>query len=207
MKLKSKDLVEDFVADTLSENLLDFSGRCSINNSVSSISGLYKDPNTMIYNYTGSIFEAPTNVIIHQANCFHTMGTGIAKQIKDRYPEAYQADLKTDFADRSKLGTFSLAKVKDPKNRHLRSICNLYGQYHYGSDKCYTNYEALLKGFYSIQKQMHSPLVEVTVAVPYKIGCRNAGGDWNKVYDILLQVFGKCYSPRLLICKRSEDPD
>lgn len=29
-----------------------------------------------------------------------------------------------------------------------------------------------------------------TVAMPYMIGCGLAGGDWNKVSDIILSVFG-----------------
>lgn len=169
-----------------------------------SISEYINNANTMIYIYSGSVFEAPTNVIIHQCNCFHTMETGIAKAIKEKFPEVYQTDLKTDFADRKKLGTFNLTKVRDPKQRELRFICNLYGQYHFGREKSHTNYEALLKGFTAIEKQMSHPLVTVSLAVPWKIGCNTAGGDWNKVQDILKTVFLKSRI-KLYICKRPED--
>ena len=37
-------------------------------------------------------FEKDFNVILHGCNCFSTMGAGIAKQIAEKYPEAYRAD-------------------------------------------------------------------------------------------------------------------
>ena len=37
------------------------------------------------------------------------MGAGIAKYIKQDFPEAFQADKKTKYADKQKLGTFSEA--------------------------------------------------------------------------------------------------
>ena len=40
------------------------------------------------------------------------MGKGIAKTIKTRFPEAYQADLKTNKGDREKLGTISFTSVE-----------------------------------------------------------------------------------------------
>jgi O-acetyl-ADP-ribose deacetylase (regulator of RNase III) len=49
------------------------------------------------------------NVICHGSNCFCTFGAGIAKQIKQEFPEAYEADLKTNKGDKSKLGWYSKA--------------------------------------------------------------------------------------------------
>lgn len=34
------------------------------------------------------------NVIVHGCNCFCNMGAGIAKQIKNTFPEAFDADKK-----------------------------------------------------------------------------------------------------------------
>jgi O-acetyl-ADP-ribose deacetylase (regulator of RNase III) len=39
--------------------------------------------------------EGKFDVVIHGCNCSCTMGAGIAKSIKDQFPEAYQADLIT----------------------------------------------------------------------------------------------------------------
>jgi len=46
------------------------------------------------------------DVIIHGCNCFCTMGAGIAKLIRDNFPEAYQADLETVVGNKEKLGTY-----------------------------------------------------------------------------------------------------
>ena len=49
------------------------------------------------------------DVIIHGCNCMCEMGAGIAKVIRSRFPEAYEADLKTEKGSRDKLGTISYA--------------------------------------------------------------------------------------------------
>ena len=68
------------------------------------------------------------NVILHCANCFHTMGAGVARAIKDEWPGAFQADLKTPRGDRSKMGTFSFHQ------EGKLVVINLYGQYRYSTD-------------------------------------------------------------------------
>ena len=68
--------------------------------------------------------EGNFDVIIHGCNCFGTMGAGIAKTIKAEFPEAYKADLATEKGDKSKLGTYSTAKVT--KNGHVITVVNAY---------------------------------------------------------------------------------
>ena len=34
----------------------------------------------------GNLLEAPERIIVHQTNCMGVMGSGIAKQIKAKYP-------------------------------------------------------------------------------------------------------------------------
>ena len=52
------------------------------------------------------------DLIIHGCNCFCTMGAGIAKTIKEKFPEAYRADLETEKGARSKLGQISWGETK-----------------------------------------------------------------------------------------------
>ena len=56
-------------------------------------------------------------IIIHGCNCFRSFGAGIAKSIKERYPEAYEADLNTGHGDKNKLGHYSYAKLSDDKTK------------------------------------------------------------------------------------------
>lgn len=59
--------------------------------------------------------------IIHGVNCRKTMGAGIAKQIKDRYPEAYYADKYFNLPE----GLWRLGKYS---SNEAGSIINLYTQ-------------------------------------------------------------------------------
>ena len=47
------------------------------------------------------------DAIIHGCNCFCTMGSGIAREIRERYPKAYDADAATPAGDIYKLGNWT----------------------------------------------------------------------------------------------------
>ena len=49
------------------------------------------------------------DIIVQGCNCFCAMGSGIAKEIRNRYPEAWQVDYDTEMGDMFKLGTFTSA--------------------------------------------------------------------------------------------------
>lgn len=66
------------------------------------------------------------NVIVQGCNCFCRMGSGLAKQIRAEYPEAYTADCATTPGDRNKLGTYTKATTKDGF-----TIINAYTQYRF----------------------------------------------------------------------------
>ncbi len=69
----------------------------------------------MIIHKDCNIFDGGAQGIIHQANCQNTMGSGIAREIRARYPEAYEVDCKTIAGDYKKLGTFSSVRTNDDK--------------------------------------------------------------------------------------------
>jgi hypothetical protein len=125
---------------------------------------------------------------IHQCNCFNTMGSGVAKDIRVTYPEVYEADCRTTKGDPGKLGTFSFAKTSDGKMGY-----NLYSQFNFGYDgKLYTNYEAMLSGLEKIRDHIKQNLkTNVKIGMPFKMGCVRGGGDWNIVMDIISKVFEK----------------
>jgi O-acetyl-ADP-ribose deacetylase (regulator of RNase III) len=110
------------------------------------------------------------DMIAHQANCFHTFGSGIAREIKERYPEAYQADLSTPKNDIMKLGTYSHCTL--PQGL----ILNIYGQYEMSSKFIATNYDALGVAFYKINHLFSG----MHIGLPL-IGCGIAGGEWRYV--------------------------
>ena len=112
-------------------------------------------------------------VVIHGCNCLHTMGAGIAKYLKQKYPLVLVVDKDTPYGKRTKLGTLSIAGIH--ANLH---IVNCYTQFDYrrsakqppvdyhAISKCLKRVLYLYKGW-----EIRSP----------KIGCGLAGGDWSKV--------------------------
>ena len=142
----------------------------------------------MIINIQSNIFDTEADGIIHQCNCFHTMGGGIAKAIRAKYPEAYDADLQTKYGDYNKLGTYSIAQTSDGKY-----IYNMYSQYHYGSmgnlpGERQTNYESMYSGLFYIKNHAKKNNLE-SLAVPHGIGCGLARGSWNIVHEIIKDIF------------------
>jgi O-acetyl-ADP-ribose deacetylase (regulator of RNase III) len=67
------------------------------------------------------------DIIVHGCNCFNAMGSGIAKQIKERYPYAYSADKSTEMGNIDKLGTYTLAKSGGAGRQFI--IVNAYTQF------------------------------------------------------------------------------
>jgi O-acetyl-ADP-ribose deacetylase (regulator of RNase III) len=137
----------------------------------------------MITEKNGDLLEAnDIDVAIHQTNLFHTFGAGIAKQIKEKFPNAYKADLATKKGDKNKLGTYSFAFDNG------KYIVNMYAQDGFAKPgKPATDYVAFKKAIIKIENHF----VGKVIGVPHGIGCGLAGGNWNIVRAILDDVFLK----------------
>jgi O-acetyl-ADP-ribose deacetylase (regulator of RNase III) len=125
----------------------------------------------------GDVLNSGEKIVVHGCNCFNTMGSGIALQIKTQYPEAYEADCTTQKGDKNKLGTFTYAI----SNGVL--IINAYTQYKYGRDKRYADYDAIE----TVIRKICQALPGQTIAMP-RIGCGLAGGDWKIVSEIIERI-------------------
>lgn len=126
--------------------------------------------------------EGEFDVIIHGANCFHTMGAGIAKYIKKDFPEAYQADKRTPYGTRNKLGTFSEATVV--RNGHTITIINAYTQFNYGTDKDHFEYDHFPQLLQSIKAKYGHKRIGLPL-----IGCGLAGGNEPLILKTLQENF------------------
>lgn len=136
----------------------------------------------MIINKNGSIFDGNDDVICHQVNCLGIMGGGIAARIREKFPQTY--------------GCYhSICKSKKPEElmgrvlfyrENGRVIANCFAQENIGSG-VQTDYEKLKQCFEKIL--LDAIKNKFTVAIPYKIGCGLAGGDWEIVEKIIKDVF------------------
>lgn len=118
------------------------------------------------------------DVIVHGANCQCVMGAGIAKAIRDVFPEAYGADLETPKGDRSKLGTISFVQVW-PNDRPLW-IVNAYTQFHYRGEGVRADYDAVRSAMRLVKQQFAGK----RIGYP-KIGAGLARGDWTQLARII----------------------
>jgi O-acetyl-ADP-ribose deacetylase (regulator of RNase III) len=118
------------------------------------------------------------NVIVHGCNCYCTMGAGIAKTLKNIFPEAYDADCKTAKGDKSKLGTYSYATLT--KNAHEITIINAYTQYHFKGKGIKADYNAIRSVFKSVKQNFSKK----RIGYP-KIGAGLAGGNWDIISKII----------------------
>jgi O-acetyl-ADP-ribose deacetylase (regulator of RNase III) len=158
----------------------------------------------MVKQYDGDIFDAPIDVLIHQANCFCTFGSGIAKTIKDLYPEAYEADCKTAKGDTKKLGTYSSVRAKSQPDRRISFIVNLYSQHGFSDGNRATTYDAMVNGLTLLKNNIIAKKQEnLVLGVPYKIGCGLGGGNWTIVEAILKAIFEDS-KIKVLICKHPD---
>lgn len=87
----------------------------------------------------GDLLNTQAKYICHQVNCKGRMGSGVAKQIRAKYPEVYTAYVKEANADM--LGIPQFVQCYDGK-----VIINMFAQQSYGYDgRQYTSYEAFAK--------------------------------------------------------------
>jgi len=141
-----------------------------------------------------NIFECEAQALVHAANCQNTMGSGIARFIREKYPEAYEVDCQTHANDINKLGYFSWVKAHDGKY-----IYNCYSQFRYGRDKRYTNYEAIYTGLDRI-KQHATEQGLTSLSLPHGMGCVQAGGNFH-IVNAMIEVIFENSTIDLHICR------
>lgn len=120
------------------------------------------------------------DLIIHGCNCFCTMGAGIAKTVKQKFPEAYKADLETKKGDKLKLGSISFAEIQVHGRKLI--IVNGYTQFNWRGTGKKTDYDAIKKVFRIVKQNFSGSRMGYPA-----IGAGLAGGDWNIISDIIEQ--------------------
>lgn len=117
------------------------------------------------------------HIILHGANCWNTMGSGIAREIRERYPDAYIADCATVAGDYDKLGNYTVMLGKQ------FNIINCYTQY--GFNRGGTTDDVFEYASFSVilQKLAHK-YPTCNFGLPY-IGCGLAGGNETIIVQMI----------------------
>ena len=90
----------------------------------------------MVYHEKGNIVTGNYPVFCHQVNCKGVMNAGLARQIREKYPEVYE-----QYEKRCSFG-LNLGQIQ-PVVLYDKRICvNMFAQKGFGRDRVYTDYNA-----------------------------------------------------------------
>lgn len=147
----------------------------------------------MITEIKGDLFNSGAYVLVHGCNCQGVMGSGVARQIRNRYPDAYGAYRKIY----EEAGELELGSIM-PITTNGKIIINAMTQRYYGfTGQVYVDYNAVrscvqvlskyLKGL-GISSENEFQLnvfgMNSKIAMP-RIGCGLANGRWKIIKPII----------------------
>jgi O-acetyl-ADP-ribose deacetylase (regulator of RNase III) len=117
------------------------------------------------------------DVIVHGCNCFNLMGGGIAKSIREKWPQVYAADCKTKAGDYKKLGTWTLCDIDVNF-----CVVNAYTQYHISNKEDVFEYTAFQLILEKLIRFARNDVLRF--GMPY-IGMGLAGGDKDRIMGMI----------------------
>lgn len=141
------------------------------------------------------------DVIAHGANCFHTMGSGIAPLMnKLTNGELLRADKQTPYGDINKMGSTShvvttleipFSFTQGQQNRYPKDlyVFNLYTQYVFGdrpNGEVYVHWDSFLWSMLHMIDTFEDPY-PLQFGIPL-IGCGLAGGKEEDFFKTLEEV-------------------
>lgn len=146
----------------------------------------------MITYKNGNLLESDCNVICHQVNCQGVMGSGIAKQIRQKYPKVYKTFKLSERKGYNTLGNIDIIPIDSEDDKY---IVNIYSQFHYLPRGIrHTDYEAFRKGLKKLKEIIPLCFIDknvIKIGFPYNIGCGLGGGDWNIMKQIIEDEFSE----------------
>ncbi len=117
------------------------------------------------------------DIVVQGCNCFNTMGGGIAREIRERYPVAASVDMETVNGDYRKLGTWTEC---DAGETNRFTIVNAYTQYNMSQGTDVFEYTA----FQLILEKLAFVYPGKRIGLPY-IGMGLAGGDRDTIIPMI----------------------
>ena len=120
--------------------------------------------------------EGKFDIILHGCNCHNVMGAGIAKQIRDEFPDAWLADQQTLKGDKNKLGHYSIGMG----GRLV--IINAYTQYDTASRAGEDMFD--YRACHEVLTKISERFGKWRIGLPM-IGMGLAGGDSSRIMSML----------------------
>ena len=152
----------------------------------------------MVHYKTGNLLDAPVDYICHQVNCQGRMGSGIAKQIRERWPIVYEQYISgfkaieeesINWEDELDVSEVLLGRLQQIKVNDTQTVVNMFAQQYYGYDgKRYTSYDAFWACLGGIKDSVPKGS---KIGFPYRIGCGLGGANWQVIETMIYAVLGK----------------
>lgn len=137
---------------------------------------------------TGNLLHATEKMICHGCNAQGMMGSGVAGEIRKKYPSAFETYRREYMRNGLRLGQ----TIWVPCNPHV--VINAITQEFYGGGAAYgtvyVDYNAVrtviqdLDSVVQTQREMRGLLETTAIAFPL-IGAGLAGGSWKKISSII----------------------
>jgi len=131
----------------------------------------------------GNLLEHSCKVRCHQVNCQGVKGGGIAKQVKELYPET----MPEYIAKCKEHGNGMMGEVIFTECHDGTVIADMFGQDAHGQGRLQTDYEALEKCLQTVKE--YASERNLSVGFPHLLGCGLAGGDWDIVSGLIEKHF------------------
>lgn len=153
----------------------------------------------MIQTIHGNLFENLNsnefNIIIHGCNAQGKMNSGFAKELRERYPEAYTTYFDEYNNHGLQLGTNVYYNIDNST-----IIANAITQKYYGYDgQKYVDYKSIESCFNDLNNFLLICETEVVNVNFPKIGAGLAGGDWDTISNIIENTLDNKFNKKLYV--------
>ncbi len=134
-------------------------------------------------NVVSAVLTHEVDYMLHVTNSQRVMGSGVAKEVRDRIPEAYEAYM--DKQEKGSIGYVSKGGY----------VYNMTAQQYYGYDKRrYLDYGALAECLFEVREDLKKVTIMrkvFKIGIPHYMGSALAGGDWDTVLELVMGILGK----------------
>ena len=155
----------------------------------------------MVTFHNGNILDSGADIICHQVNCQGKMNSGVAKAIREKWPDVYIKYMESNEIIWDKahehgrmiwnhmLGQIQVVFIADKKTM---AVVNMFAQENYGYDgRRYTSYDAFWSCLGEIKRTINPGL---RIAFPARIGCVRGGANWSVILKMIEEVLGEDYN-------------
>ncbi len=142
------------------------------------------------------LLKVKKGIICHQCNCKGVMGAGLAKKMREQWPQVYVHYKRAFEPGKLALGMVQLITVDSIAPI---IVANIMGQDDYGREKKqYTDLPSVRLALEKIKafRDAFTKAPDLQIYIPFKMGCNLGGANWSDMMRLITIVV-----PNALICR------